>query len=114
MSKLATLATQLPGAEWDLASFFDNAKGYLTIIGGGLISLLGLAVVIWAAVLIAKKFFGGQNGQQESWFKIIAMILIGGALMTGGIVLISNIASGGQKTIEDLGGGFILLSGLLG
>lgn len=114
MSKLATLATQLPGAEWDLVSFFDNAKVYLNTIGGGLISLLGLAILIWAGVLIAKKFFGGQSAQQESWFKIVAMLLIGGALMWGGIALITTIAQGGEKTVKDLGGGFILLSGLLG
>lgn len=113
MNKLAIIesasASNLPTAAWDLVSFFDNAKGYVTIIGGGLVSLLGLIVVIWAAVLIAKKFFGSQQAQQDSWFKVVLMVIVGGALMTGGIVLISEIAKGGETTIKELGGGFIVL-----
>lgn len=104
------LIIQNPVAAWDLKSFLENANSYLYSIGGALITLLGLAVVIWAAVLIAKKFFGSNNGQQDSWFKIVAMLIVGGALMAGGIVLITAIAQGGKTTIEDLGnGGFILL-----
>jgi hypothetical protein len=123
MSKLVILenasdaisTSTLPTAAWDLVSFFENAKSYMSVAGGSLISLLGLGVVIWAAVLIAKKFFGNaQSGQQDSWVKVVLMILVGGALMTGGIVLISEIAGGGQTTITELGGGFIVLQSTLG
>jgi hypothetical protein len=105
--------TNLPVAAWDLVSFLDNAKEYVTVIGGALITLLGLAVVIWATVLIAKKFFGTAQNQQESWIKVVVMILVGGALMTGGIALVTTIAAGGKTTLEELGGGYIVLQSVL-
>ncbi|MFF2053881.1 hypothetical protein ACFVU2_19910 [Leifsonia sp. NPDC058194] len=109
------MAPTLPTASWDLISALANSKNYLGLAGGGLVTLLGLAAVVWAAVLIIKKFFGShQNGAGEPWVKIILMIIVGGAMMTGGITLITDIASGGQKTIQDLGGGFIILKGTLG
>lgn len=98
-----------PVAAWDLLSFFTNAKDYGTLVGGGLISLLGLIVVIVATVFIAKKFFGDGRGNDKSWVIIIIMMLVGGAMLFGGISLVTDIASGGQKTIEELGGGTILL-----
>lgn len=107
------LVSANPAAAWDLVSFFNNASSYVKVAGGALISLMGLVVVVWAAVLIAKKFFGNSQQQQESWFKIVLMIIIGGALMTGGITLITGIARGGQTTIEELGGGFILIQNAL-
>ena len=111
----AISTTTLPVAAWDLNSFFENAKAYAEVIGGSLISLLGLVVIIWAAVLIAKKFFGGaQSQQQESWFKIVMMVIVGGALMTCGVGLIMTIGGGGQATIEELGGGFIIFQNVLG
>lgn len=102
----------LPTAEWDLISFFENAKDYVGIAGGGLLALLGTVGVVWGGVLLIKKLMASQQ-DQTSWLKIIALIIFGGALMVGGFVLISNIASGGKTTIEDLGGGMILLQGLL-
>ena len=105
----------LPTAAWDLVSFFTNAKSYVTVLGGGFITLVGLIVLIVAVVFVAKKFLSGQQaGPGESWVKIVIMILVGGALMTGGIVLLTTLASGGQKTVTDLGGGFIVFQSILG
>lgn len=104
----------LPTGAWDLVTFLNSAKNYGEVIGGGLISLLGLIVLIVAAVFIAKKFFGNGQREEKSWLMIIVMVIVGGALLTGGIGLIMTIGSGGQKTIEDLGGGFIVLQGSLG
>jgi hypothetical protein len=105
----AVYTANLSPAAWDLVSFLKNAKVYANTVGGALITLLGLAVVIWAAVLIAKKFFGSNQGQGDSWAKIVVMIIVGGALLAGGITLITTIAKGGKATIEELGGGFILI-----
>lgn len=105
----AILNPTLPGAAWDLVSFLENAFDYLEVVGGSLVTLLGLILVIWASVLIAKKFFGNGQSQGDSWFKIVLMIIIGGALLAGGIVLLTSIAEGGKTTIEELGGGFIVL-----
>lgn len=104
--------TNLPAAGWDLVSFFDNARTYVGTAGGGLLTLMGTVGVVWGGVLLIKKLMASQQ-DQTSWIKIIGLILIGGALMVGGFSLISNIAAGGRTTIEDLGGGMVLLQGLL-
>lgn len=121
MHKLAIIESALSGvptlptAAWDLVSFFSNAKNYGTIIGGGLLSLVGLIIVVFAGIAIAKKLLGGANGaQQDSWLKVVLMLVIGGAMMFGGIAMFVNIAEGGKTTIEELGGGFILLQSYLG
>ena len=102
----------LPKAEWDLISFFQNANNYGQLAGGAFLSLMGVVAIIWGGTLLVKKLMSQQS--QESWLKIILLILIGGALMASGFGLISTIAQGGQTTIEDLGGGVVLLSSLLG
>ena len=45
---------------------------------------------------------------------IVLAVIIGGALMAGGLVMVTDIASGGQKTIQDLGGGFIVFQSFVG
>jgi len=96
--------SDLPSASWDLLSFLDNATNYVKGAGGSLLALMGTAGVVWGGVLLIKKLMASQQ-DQTSWVKILALILIGGALMVGGFSLISQIAAGGQTTIEDLGGG---------
>ena len=98
----------LGGAEWDLVSFMNNAKSYASLVGGGLLALLGTVGVVWGGVMLIKKLMAGQQNQ-DSWLKILALILVGGALMAGGFGLISQIAAGGKTTIEDLGGGLIII-----
>lgn len=104
-------AIELPTAAWDLVSFFKNAKKYAGTAGGALISMLGTVGVVWGAVLLIKKLMGGPQNQ-DSWGKIVLLLIIGGALMVGGFFFISNIAAGGKTTIDQLGGGFILLDQL--
>ncbi|MDE3723965.1 hypothetical protein PWG71_21455 [Nocardiopsis sp. N85] len=104
--------TNLPAAGWDLVSFFENARNYVGTAGGGLLALMGTVGVVWGGVLLIKKLMASQQ-DQTSWIKILGLVLVGGALMVGGFSLISNIAAGGRTTIEDLGGGMILLQGLL-
>lgn len=98
----------LPSASWDLLSFLQSATEYVRVAGGSLLALMGTAGVVWGGVLLVKKLMASQQ-DQTSWAKIIGLILIGGALMVGGFSLISTIAAGGKTTIEDLGGGMILL-----
>ncbi|MEU3016588.1 hypothetical protein ABZ635_04225 [Nocardiopsis sp. NPDC007018] len=100
--------THLPSASWDLLSFLQSATSYVQGAGGALLVLMGTAGVVWGGVLLIKKLMASQQ-DQTSWVKIIALILIGGALMVGGFNLISSIAAGGKTTIEDLGGGMIVL-----
>lgn len=93
-------------AEWDLVSFFNNSKKYLETVGGGLITLLGLALLIWGFVKMMGKIKDGDRSQ-TGWGAIIGMIIIGGAMLFGGIALVMQIGQGGQKTITDLGGSVI-------
>lgn len=107
---MAALTPGLPSAAWDLKSFLTNAQVYIRDAGGLLLILLGTAALIWGGVKLVQKLMSGpQGGQQISWGTIILLILIGGALMTGGIALMTTVGSGGQQTITQLGGGATLL-----
>ena len=104
----------LVSAAWDLTSFLTNAKTQIENWGGLLLMLLGVVGLVWGGVLIIKKLMSGpQGGQQQSWGTIILLILVGGAMMTGGFSLLGTIGSGGQQTIEDLGGGTMLITQML-
>lgn len=103
----STPVPDLPTAAWDLTSALQNAGEYLKVAGGALLVLMGILAMIWGAVLLIKKLMSGQ-GNQDNWLKIGALIIVGGALAVAGFPLIFEIGSGGQKTIEDLGGGTFL------
>lgn len=109
----AVSISSLPLGAWDLVSFFTNAKNYGTILGGGFVSLIGLVLVVVAVFQAAKNFLGNGQGN-KSWVLIVFMFILGGALLGGSIAFVLNIAAGGQTTIEDLGGGFIIAPGLIG
>lgn len=98
--------SQNPTAAFDPVTFLDNARAYLGTFGTGLIALMGLALVVWGGFSLAKKLMAGQqNSQGPGWVKIALMILIGGAMLGGGLTMLLSVAEGGQTTIEDLGGG---------
>ncbi|AOY70986.1 hypothetical protein ACIQF8_03260 [Pseudarthrobacter sp. NPDC092184] len=101
----------LPTAAWDLTSFLENAKSQIQLWGGLLLMLLGAVGLVWGGVLLIKKLMATPQsaGQQQGWGTIALLILVGGALGTGGWSLINTIGSGGQKTLEDLGGGSVLV-----
>lgn len=108
---LVNAQAQLPAGAWDLKSFIDNTSDYVKMVGGGLLMLMGTVALIFGGVFLLTKLFGNQqHGGGKKWWQIGALILIGGAIATGGFQLISTIGSGGQKTIEDLGGGTIVLA----
>ncbi len=108
----AAVLTQasLPSAAWDLTSFLLNAKSQIQLWGGLLLMLLGAVGLVWGGVLLIKKLMANpQSGQQQGWGTIALLILVGGALGTGGWSLISTVGSGGQQTITDLGGGTVIV-----
>lgn len=116
MSNLTTLLAQAgtnpnvsSGDSWDLETFLSNSTGYMEVIGGAFLSLVGIAMVVWGGFVIAKKLFSERS--QESWIKAIGLIIIGGAFLTGGAMLVLNFARGGADTIENFGnngGGLIV------
>jgi hypothetical protein len=109
----AAVLTQasLPTAAWDLTSFLENTKTQIQLWGGLILMLLGAVGLIWGGVLLIKKLMANPQtaGQQSGWGTIALLILVGGAFGTGGWSLVSTIGSGGQQTIEDLGGGTVIV-----
>lgn len=109
---LATASTQntlyqLAPAAWDLNSALQNGAKFIKTSGGYLLIAMGLAALVWGGILLLKKLMSGQQNQ-DSWVKIIMLMIVGGAISTGGFVLIMEIGGGGEKTIKELGGGTAL------
>lgn len=104
-------SASLPGAAWDLTSFLTNAKTQIQVWGGLLLMLIGVVALCYGGYLFVKKVWSSpQNaGQQQGWGMIALTIIAGGALATGGFGLMNTIGSGGQQTIEDLGGGTVVV-----
>lgn len=98
-------------AAWDLTSFLENAKSQVQLWGGLVLMLLGAVGLVWAGILLLKKLMANPQtaGQQSGWGTIALLVLVGGALGTGGWSLLETVGSGGQQTIEDLGGGTVLV-----
>ena len=92
-------------SNWDLESFFNNSTSYMQTIGGSFLALIGIAGLVWGGFLVIRKLIGGQAAQQDSWFKMIALIIVGGAMLFSGISLLLNFASGANDTIESFGNG---------
>lgn len=109
----AEAVAHLPVANWDLLSFLDNAKTYAKNVGAGVLLLLGVVAVVVGGVFLCIKLFGSQQaGQKHGWFQIIALIIVGGALSTGGVTLMMDIGGGGEDTIRELGGGTAIVQEL--
>lgn len=98
---------QLPAAAWDLNSFLKNGANLIKTSGGYLLVAMGLAALVWGGILLLKKLMSGQQNQ-DSWVKIIMLMIVGGAISTGGFVLIMEIGGGGEGTIKELGKSTIL------
>lgn len=94
------------GGDWDLVTLFENMTEYGQVAGGAFLSLMGLIGVIWGATLLVKKLLSEQS--RESWVKIVALLIIGGALLFSGITLVLKFAEGGRDTIEEFGTGAIV------
>ena len=94
------------GGDWDLIKLFENMTEYGQVAGGAFLSFMGLLGVIWGGTLLIKKLMSEQS--RESWVKIVALLLLGGALLFSGIGLILKFAEGGKDTIEEFGAGVIL------
>lgn len=106
-----SLMNLVPGA-WDLQSFFENANSTAQTMGGAFLTLMGSIAVIYGGFLLIRKLMSGQQNQ-DSWVKIVLLIIIGGALMVSGFTLIRQIAEGGQGTIKDLGNATMLMGAYL-
>ena len=107
----ALTQVSVPSAAWDLGSFLENARSQVQVWGGLVLMLVGAAALVWGGVLLLKKLLANPQtaGQQAGWGTIAALIIVAGALGTGGWQFIETVGSGGQQTIEDLGGGTVIV-----
>lgn len=106
-----SLINLVPG-QWDLQSFFQNANSTAQTMGNAFLILMGSIAVIYGGFLLIRKLMSGQQNQ-DSWVKIVLLIIIGGAIMVTGFSLLSTIAEGGQGTIKDLGNATMLMGAYL-
>ena len=76
--------------------------------------LLGIILIIVSGVKIWRNFTSESAQRQPRWGMTICGLLVGGALsISSGWTLLNDIAQGGQKTIQDLGGGAIVFSNIV-
>ncbi|WP_257478312.1 hypothetical protein [Acidipropionibacterium jensenii] len=99
----------VPTGAWDLLSMLKNSKNYTVTAGGLFLVLLGTVAFITGGVFLLLKFMGGpQQQQKHGWGTVIALLLLGGAVATGGYQLMKTVTSGAQATVTKLGGGDIV------
>lgn len=95
--------------EWDLRAFLTNSFETLGEWFSLAIMILGIVAVAYAIWQIVSGLMS-HGKKQVNWVVTIILLLVGGALsMTTGFQFVQDIASGGRKTIEDLGGQTIVL-----
>ena len=76
--------------------------------GGGLVILIGVVMMVWAAVKLAQALL---SKQQANWAVIIIAFIIGGAFAAAGVGafseggLFNDLSIGAKDTITDLGQG---------
>ena len=95
---------------WDLTAFLQNATNKVQFWGGLSFGLLGVILICISGYKIFRNFATTKQQHDPKWGMVILGLIVGGAFATGGWALLSNIASGGQKTFQDLGGGAILFN----
>ena len=95
----------------DLLGFLGGTKSYAAVIGGGLLTLLGVVGVIWAGIQIMRRLMTLHKGDGPpiNLGLQIVLLFVGGALATGGLALMLTVSSGGEQTIKELGGGAALM-----
>lgn len=96
---------------WDLSSFLTNSTKQVETWGGSFLMLIGVVGIIWSAFQIVTGLMS-HGKKQVSYGTNAILLLISGALSATGLTLVTNIAKGGQKTIEDLGSTIQLWRGL--
>lgn len=92
--------TLIPAA-WDIMSALDNSQGMAEKIGGSFLGLIGLISIITAVVFLFMKLLSEQS--RRSWFTIVALFVLGGLALAGGLTIFTNISGGFQETVVEIG-----------
>lgn len=73
---------------WTLSSFVDDAALQLGVMGGWMLILMGVLGLIWGMLMLIKKLMSAPGDiSSSSWSSIVLMVIVGGALATGGYSL---------------------------
>ena len=94
------------GEVWSISKFLKNAGTSVGFWGSLFIVILGFVALIWAAYQLVTGLM--SHGQKQiSWPKVIIAAIVGGAFIaSGGWTLWTEIiAGGGGQTLIDLGNG---------
>ena len=91
----------LTGNNKSIGEILKNATSTLGNWGGILITLIGVILIIWGGVQIAKGFMAHGKGN-TNWLVVILMIVVGGAFVAGGMSTLNLIGEMGQSSVEDL------------
>ena len=102
---------------WSIGNFLQNAITTLQDWGKWLIILIGVILIVWSCVQIARGLIS-HGKTQISWPVNIIMLIMGGVFMIGGFSFMAGVASGGKQTLQELGGktaaaGTIMIGNLL-
>lgn len=95
-------------SKWSLGNFLQNAAGTAKEWGGYFIVLIGIIMIIVAAWQIGSGLMS-HGKKQTNWAVSIILLILGGAFAVGGFNFLSNIASGGAQTINELGSTILAL-----
>lgn len=98
---------------WDLTNFLTNSTKQIQTWGGLFLTLVGVVGIIWSAFQIISGLMS-HGKKQVSYGTQVMLLLISGALSATGLSLVTTIAQGGRKTIEDLGSTINLMDNVLG
>lgn len=113
-SLLTSIYTEFPVGAWDLTSFLTNAYKQVGEWGKLLLMLLGIILIVVSGIKIWRNFTSESAQRQPRWGMTICGLFVGGALsISSGWRLLNDIAQGGQKTIQDLGGGAIVFNNIV-
>ena len=88
----------------DIGNMLGNAKNLLKTWGSAIIIILGVIMIIVAAVQIFRGLATQRGQQQANWVMTILLLFIGAAFALGGFNLLYQFGAAGRNTAEDLSG----------
>lgn len=92
-------------AGWTLDNALKSFEQFLITDGGYLLAIFGVLLILFAGYKFAKAIWGQQEKGKNATVGGIA-IVVGGAMLFGGWSLFSEMANGGNTTVQQMGGGF--------
>ena len=100
--------TMMSFMAFDIGNLLTNSATTLKSWGNGLIIVLGVIMMVWAAVKLGQALL---SKQQANWAIIIIAFLVGGAFVAAGAGAFNDgeffhkLSTGANQTITDLGEG---------